>query len=233
MKTDARSWMFPVAGLALSVSLVFAGCQMQNPPKTGTTKQAAAAAAGEHFDRGFGFYNKGLWADSIAAYDQALKAESGNAKFYAARGNTYLKMGNIPFAIVDFSKAIDLDPRSAQYFYSRASAYFSINDFAKALADADKAEKLGMNVSEFKKKAMQAGRIFDAQDFVLTGILADEKGGYLAIINDEVVGIGSVVNKARVINITPYHVKLDHNGEIIIKTIPSTDVTQQPAPVTK
>jgi tetratricopeptide (TPR) repeat protein len=234
MGMQTRSWMMTAALAMLSASFFFCGCQMKGSEKPDKTRQAAVVPSGQQdYQRGIGFYHKGLWADAISAYNEAVRLEPRNANFYAARGDTYNKMGNIPFAIVDYSKAIELAPRSAEFYYSRAKAYFSVNDYEKALADTDKAGALGLDAAEFRKKVMQAGKIFGANEFVLSGILVDKTQGYLAIINDEIAGIGSVVNGARVMEITQYHVRLERNGEVITKTIPSSDVTQQPASAAK
>lgn len=222
------------AAAVLSAGFLLCGCQMKGSEKAGAPKQPSPqASAQELFSRGLGLYNKGQWNEAVTVFNQAVKLEPKNARFYSARGSAYEKMGNIPFAIVDFSRAIELDSGTAEFYNNRSKAYFAVNDYEKALADAKKAESLGMNVSALKKKIMAAGKIFGENEFVLTGIMVDNMQGYLAIINNEIVGVGSVVNKARVIEITQYHVRLDLEGKVIVKTLPSSDLATQAEPAAK
>lgn len=76
---------------------------------SGTSKDARLAAA--YFNRAQGRKELGAGEDAIADYTSALKLDTENASFFAARGGAYLDGGKFDLAVADFSEALARTPR--------------------------------------------------------------------------------------------------------------------------
>ena len=85
---------------------------------------------------------KAIATAPIADYNEAIRLDPHNARFYYDRGIAYRRQGDIDRAMTDLSEAIGLDPRHAGAYNERGYAYYQKHDFARAIADYDQAIKL-------------------------------------------------------------------------------------------
>lgn len=83
--------------------------------------------------------------DAVEAFNLAVDAYGKRLKpsEYVARGNCWLELGEVEFAIWDgYDPAISLEPGAAEWYRKRAQAYLLLGKPEKALKDQEKAEML-------------------------------------------------------------------------------------------
>lgn len=95
-----------------------------------------------HVDRGNAWLFKGDRDQAAADYEEAIRADPGNAVAYTNRGVIWLRRGDLNRAIADFDEAIKLAPNYALPRTNRGIAYASKGDEARAIADYDAAIRL-------------------------------------------------------------------------------------------
>jgi tetratricopeptide (TPR) repeat protein len=61
-------------------------------------------------NRGFAYYNKGLYDQAIADYSKAIEIDPEYADAYINRGYTYFEKGFYDKAIDDYNKTLELNP---------------------------------------------------------------------------------------------------------------------------
>jgi len=77
-----------------------------------------------------------------------------DTRIYLARGDYYMILNQITYAINDFSRVMLLDPKFSKAYYRRAAAYEVIRDYKKARADYE-------TLLEMSKYDGEAQRLFD------------------------------------------------------------------------
>lgn len=75
---------------------------------------------------------------AIAAYDDAIRLDSGNAIALGNRAFAYMSTGDIKSAIRDYGAAVDRDPGNATHRYNRAVALNRTGEHALAIDDLDR-----------------------------------------------------------------------------------------------
>jgi len=68
--------------------------------------------------------------------------ETGDAKFYHARGVSAYRSGDLYLALVEFDLAISLDPDASEAYIDRAIVYHRMGDLKHAFADVSKARRI-------------------------------------------------------------------------------------------
>ncbi len=121
--------------------------------KAGQPEKAAA-----HLERYLGYYPDDAEArylsgqihfdlhrylDALEQFNACLRLDSGDPRFFKARGKTYLETGTYRYALNDFGMALDLDPRDADVWYLRGLVRQRMNDPDGAKGDWQKAARLG------------------------------------------------------------------------------------------
>lgn len=74
-------------------------------------------------------------AQALAAYNQAISRDSGNADAYYQRANARYDRGDKQGALADYNQAISHDPKYANAYYQRGVILFNQGDKQGALAD--------------------------------------------------------------------------------------------------
>jgi tetratricopeptide (TPR) repeat protein len=88
-----------------------------------------------------------LYREALAQFAAAIQASPENAKAYALRGRTFLRMGRHAEAEADLSRALEIDPQLAEAFATRGRVRFEKGRVPQAIADFDQALALdGANV---------------------------------------------------------------------------------------
>lgn len=59
-------------------------------------------------NRGAAYYEKGMFRQAIADFNQALRVDPNDAKAYNNRGNAHFRLGNFEAAVADYDKAASL-----------------------------------------------------------------------------------------------------------------------------
>ena len=71
-----------------------------------------------------------------------------------------------------------------------------------------------------RKSAPRVVRKIDPRTLVeLQGIISNPESGFKAIVNNEVVGVGEIVNKVRIVRISDAGVVFDYKGQKFTKTV--------------
>ena len=78
---------------------------------------------------------RGMHAESIADFDEAVRMAPGEPSTYLGRGFEWFKDEESDKAIADFTKAIQLNPKFANAYRARAIAWKSKHEYEKALKD--------------------------------------------------------------------------------------------------
>jgi Flp pilus assembly protein TadD len=98
----------------------------------GTGFGAAAAVA---MKDGNAALARGQYDKAIAAFDDAIRLEPGQAAAYGNRAFAHWSKGQAELAIRDYGEALARDPRNHGIRFNRAVAYNRIGDYEKARAD--------------------------------------------------------------------------------------------------
>ncbi len=137
---EAIGW---VAG-AISGSLPWGG--PEDAPVPTATGLAAAKLAAEMLqdsepvrEYAAALYDRGEFADALAAYDQAITLDPHNALMHNDRGIALADLGRHGEALAAYDQAITLDPGNADMYNNRGIALADLGRHADALAAYDQA----------------------------------------------------------------------------------------------
>jgi tetratricopeptide (TPR) repeat protein len=98
--------------------------------------------ATDYYNRGIGYFRKGLYDQAIADFTQAIALKPDFAEAYNNRGFTYGRKGLYDQATTDYTQAIALKPDSAKAYNGRAWNNHVAGRDAQGLPDAEKAVSL-------------------------------------------------------------------------------------------
>jgi len=101
-----------------------------------------------YINRGFAYYNKGDFDNSLKDYTEAIKLEPELAQLYNDRGNAYDMKGEEDRALADYTKAISLDPAFLPAYYNRGIIYDRKGNYDEALSDYTKALEINSDSTE-------------------------------------------------------------------------------------
>ncbi|XP_076667306.1 RNA polymerase II-associated protein spaghetti [Andrena cerasifolii] len=113
--------------------------------------------ATRHKNEGNIFVQQQKWAKAIASYNQAIKAFSYDAVFYANRALCQLKLDNFHSAESDCTIAIRLDETYVKAYYRRATARVNLQQYKEAKQDLDKVLQLDPLNMEAKVMLLKIG----------------------------------------------------------------------------
>ena len=116
-----------VANPALKV----AACTRTLAAKNLTTEQRAFG----YYHRGLGLLLQGKFDDAIVEFNEALRADPTNPRYYNSRGNAWRAKGEFDIAIADYNEAIRRDPSFAFAYNGRGSAFYNKGELDRAIAD--------------------------------------------------------------------------------------------------
>jgi tetratricopeptide (TPR) repeat protein len=106
-------------------------------------RETTADQAGAYSNRGWAYYNKGLYDQTIADETRAIALQPGFAFAYSNRGAAYFAKGLFDQAIADETRAIAFQPGLAQAYNNRGLAYTGKHLYDQAIADY--AQATGLN----------------------------------------------------------------------------------------
>jgi clan AA aspartic protease (TIGR02281 family) len=96
-------------------------------------------------NRGTAYAEKGDLDRAINDFNEAIRLDPNDARWYNNRGGAYLAKQDFVRAIADYNEAIRLDPTYAVALHNRGFAYQSKQDFDRAIADYNEAIRLDPN----------------------------------------------------------------------------------------
>ncbi len=122
--------------------LLLSGLMHCAPLVTAAEKPAVAAAPQRNTQKllqlAEAAFKQGQRAEALLLADQAIAADSTDAKGYAMRGQFFETMGDHARAIADFDQVIKRDPKAAMIYQHRGTEHFKAGNFKQSVADFDK-----------------------------------------------------------------------------------------------
>ena len=99
--------------------------------------------AQDYVDRGeirafFGEYDL-----AFSDFNEAIRINPNQAKFYNARAKAYATMSDFEAALADFNTGIGIGPPTSEFFINRGIVYHLLGDSDSSLADFELATSLG------------------------------------------------------------------------------------------
>jgi tetratricopeptide (TPR) repeat protein len=88
-----------------------------------------------HFHRGLGLLLQNKFDDAIVEFNEAVRADATNPRFYNSRGNAWKGKGELDIALADYNEAIRIDPNFAYPYNGRASVYADKGELDRAISD--------------------------------------------------------------------------------------------------
>jgi len=88
-------------------------------------------------------FEAGQYLDALGQYNKCLKVETGDPRFFKARGKTYIKTKTLRYALNDLGMALDLDPEDEDLWYLKGQVRWSMNEREGAIRDWEHAARLG------------------------------------------------------------------------------------------
>jgi tetratricopeptide (TPR) repeat protein len=88
-------------------------------------------------------YDNGNYFDAINCFNNSLKINQKDARYFAFRGATYLKTRTYNYAWKDLAMALDLDPNDSQTYVNKGLAALNTGKNDDACFCFDMAKKLG------------------------------------------------------------------------------------------
>jgi Tfp pilus assembly protein PilF len=104
------------------------------------------SAAEERFWTGCTLLQLEDWEGAVAAFDEAIDLDPGQADYFRLRGNAYAGMEDWEAAIADWERAIEVDPDHWPAYYNLATTLQN-GDPEQALVYADRAVELANTTS--------------------------------------------------------------------------------------
>ena len=90
----------------------------------------------------------GHWAEALAAYDQALTLDPGNAVAHSNRGTALLHLDRYEEALAGYDQALTLDPSLAFPHSGRGNVFAALGRYEEALAAYDQSLTLDPSLAE-------------------------------------------------------------------------------------
>jgi serine/threonine protein kinase len=107
-------------------------------------QQAQSQLADLLFEYGESLQRNSKHADAIKLFSLAIQQKGNDARFYAARGFSYLETNQLSLAKADLDKAIGLDDKVPEYYVIRATIKGRLQNYLSGIADYDQALRMGL-----------------------------------------------------------------------------------------
>ena len=107
--------------------------------------------AEEHNNKANELYKAGKFPEALKEYNESIKRNPNNPKYYSNRSACYTKLMEFPYACKDCDKAIELDSNYLKAYQKKASCHILMKELHKALDTYEKALKLFPDDPELKQ----------------------------------------------------------------------------------
>ncbi len=107
-----------------------------------STQKICAPAFG---DRGYAWFLKKEYDKSLADFDEAIRLDPENVRFFRGRAAVRSVLKDYDNAIADYDTALCFDPKNVDTLLRRGELRFYQRNFDKAAADYDEAIRLDPN----------------------------------------------------------------------------------------
>lgn len=106
--------------------------------------------AEEHNAKGNELYKGGKYPDSLKEYNECIKRNPKNPKYYSNRAASLIKLMEFSSAAKDCDKALELDPLFLRAFQRKATCHIMMKELHKAIDTYEKGMKLFPTDQELK-----------------------------------------------------------------------------------
>jgi stress-induced-phosphoprotein 1 len=96
------------------------------------------------------FYKGGKFPDALKEYNEAIKRNPTNPKFYSNRAAVFMKLMEFSSAAKDCEKAIELDPAFLRAYQRKGTCHIAMKELHKAMDCYEKSLKLFPDDKELK-----------------------------------------------------------------------------------
>jgi tetratricopeptide (TPR) repeat protein len=101
------------------------------------------AIAEVHFICGEIYFDDRDYLKALDCFNRCLALDKDEARYFEARGKTYLNTGTHAYALKDFTMALDLDPYNPRIWYMKGLCRLRLKDKEGAHSDLEKATRYG------------------------------------------------------------------------------------------
>jgi stress-induced-phosphoprotein 1 len=105
----------------------------------------------EHNAKANELYKAGKYPDALKEYNEALRRDPKNIKFYTNRATCYIKLMEFASAAKDCDKALELDPNSLRAYQRKASCHTMLKEYHRAMDTYEKGLKIFPEDKELKE----------------------------------------------------------------------------------
>ena len=114
------------------------------------------ASAEVHFICGEIYFEDRDYLKALGCFNRCLALDKGEARYFEARGKTYLNMDTYAYALKDFTMALDLDPYNARIWYMKGLCRLKLQNKDGARSDLEKAARYGsVEASQLLEEMME------------------------------------------------------------------------------
>jgi len=97
----------------------------------------------DYYSQGYRNYLIGDFPKAVRLYKKYLSLKPQDDYVWCSLGESYMRSGEVKFAVESFRKAAKLSPKKGLYFKELAISFYHLKDYEKVIAAASKAKELG------------------------------------------------------------------------------------------
>ena len=99
----------------------------------------AEPTADDHHARGLAWSHQGELERSLEDFDEAIRLDATQARFWGNRGVSHHRLGDLKRALDDYNEAIRLDPDESHFWFSRGLVRANRREYNQAIDDYNEA----------------------------------------------------------------------------------------------
>ncbi|KAL4476381.1 hypothetical protein ABPG74_010114 [Tetrahymena malaccensis] len=109
------------------------------------------ALAEEHNEKAKAFFTDGKFPQALQEYNECIKRNPKEAKYYCNRGICYQKLMEFPSGLRDLDKCLEIDPNYIKAYIKKGQCHTAMKEFHKALGVYEKGLKIQPDNQELKE----------------------------------------------------------------------------------